>query len=202
MVSTVRLQQIQQQRQVKAAAAIAAAPHGGVLQHPLDAEYNNELAKAIVLLRSNGKPPNTIKAFQPKMEEYEQFCESCYPDDNFKYCLDESKLYRFMYYQAFREKKKAGGNKEALAAGSRFDIEEYRQVMNSYADAGRLVVTAGSAGTSVMFPQPSNPISRSTFDQYKACMKMIHEDQKSINVSVLFHGRCYGSRTAATFKIM
>ena len=137
MVSAVMLRQIQRQRQVQAAATVP--PARGLLQHPLDAEYNNELAKAIVQLRCNGKPTNTVKAFEPKMKEYEQFCEACYPDDNFKYCLDESKLYRFMYYQAFREKKKAGGNKEALAAGCRFDIDEYRQIMNSYADAGRII---------------------------------------------------------------
>ena len=179
MVSSVMLRQIQQRRQVSLATASSTTE--GPLQHPFDVEYNNELAKAIVQLRANGKPTNTVKAFQPKMEEYEQFCEQCYPDDNFKYCLDESKLYRFMYYQAFREKKKAGGNKEALASGSRFDVEEYRQIMNSYADAGRIATGGGSA----VFPQPTNPISRATFDQYKACMKMIHEDQKSINVCSL-----------------
>ena len=101
------LWQIQQRPKVSASALVA-IPTAESLQHRFDVEYNNELAKAIVQLRANGKPTNSVKAFQPKIEEYKQFCEQCYPDDNYKYCFDESKLYRFMMnYQAFsREKKK------------------------------------------------------------------------------------------------
>ena len=154
----------------------------GSLQHPNDVEFASELAKAVVTLRANGKPDNTVKAFQPKMEEYEQFCDACYPDDNYKYCLDDSKLYRFMYYQAFREKKKAGGNKVALASGTRFDAEEYRSIMKAYSDVGH---AAANGMEQIEFPLPSNPISRATFDQYKACMKLIHDDQKAMNVCAL-----------------
>jgi hypothetical protein len=130
--------------------------------------------KAVVQLRADGKPDNTVKAFKPKMEEFEQFCESCYPDDNYKYCIDDSKVYQFICITRHSEtRKKVGGNKEALAVGSHFDHDEYTRIMTTYGTGG---------GT---FPHPVNPIARSTFDQYKVCMKLIHEDQKSMNVCSL-----------------
>ena len=73
---------------------------------------------------------NTNKAYDPKTQEYYAFCDSLYPSVNnqFKYIVDAERLYRFLFYQSFCEKKSQKGWKKSEKQG--FDRDNYNYVMN------------------------------------------------------------------------
>lgn len=80
-------------------------------------------------------------------------------------------MYQFMYYQAFREQKKRGGQRIPRANKPVFDVDAFRDVMSCYTDP-----TTGLTRASI--PEPINPVSRSVFDQYKATFRKIYNIQK------------------------
>ena len=99
----------------------------------------------------------TAKAFDPNIKEFYQFCEYLYPNSLTKYHLDYDKVYKFMFYQAFRDKKKGGSNKQKQE-GVYFEIDVYKTVMKGF--------TASPGGEIVEedFPEPNNPIAICTFN--------------------------------------
>jgi Centromere DNA-binding protein complex CBF3 subunit, domain 2/Transcriptional activator of glycolytic enzymes len=152
-----------------------ASPTEGYINNPDDIGLNSNLEQAVVAIRNRDKPTNTRKTQEPKIKEFEKFCELCFPHDPYKYNLSPEKVYKFMYYQSFREKKKRGGrsNRARLQRGEYFDKEQYDEIMMAYG------VTAGPL---VAYPSPMNPIAKSTFEAYKAVLKMLHVDQEAKRV--------------------
>ena len=78
-------------------------------------------------------PENTIKQQQPKQQEYEEFCRTLYPGSDLAVIMNHEKVYKFMYYQAFREQKPRGGNSRRNRGTEgpkpQFDFEAYKAVM-------------------------------------------------------------------------
>ena len=101
----------QQKRNAATAEAVALTlakdgdSNQGSIRHPDDVELNARLAAAMAIVDSATTPVNTSKAFDPKEAEWYQFCDSAYGEDAFKYSITTEKLYRFFYYQSFREKR-------------------------------------------------------------------------------------------------
>ena len=143
-----------------------------VLTNPNDFLLNSQLEQATLEIREGFKPSNTNKAFDPKIDEYFQFCDKVYPHDPYKYVLDKEKVYRFMFFQAFREKKKSGGNRASLNAGIRFDYDAYKNVMRHFT-----VQEGEESEAGVGYPTPTHPIKPSTFSQYKAVFRKIFKVQ-------------------------
>ena len=77
-------------------------------------------------------PENSDKIYTGKTLEFEQFCDYVYPRDHYKYVVKPDKLYRFMFYQTFREQKKKGGNSKKRKSMIRFDPSDYDLVMQTY----------------------------------------------------------------------
>ena len=59
-----------------------------------------------------------MKAHQPKVAEYFEFCDEIYSKEHYKYHLTFEKVYRFMYYQAFRPLKPRGGKRKYHYGGT------------------------------------------------------------------------------------
>jgi hypothetical protein len=68
---------------------------------PNNVALNAVLAHGVAAADENVTPGNTLKQQDPKVEEYFQFCDLVYPNDRYKYILNQEKIYRFMWYQSF-----------------------------------------------------------------------------------------------------
>lgn len=172
----------QQARRAGQAAISPTRPHGSaavatggtLLRNPNDVGVNSRMAQFVQDSRHVGRPVNTTLAFEPKIMEFEEFCDHCYSHDPFRYNLDHEKLYKFMFYTSMREKKKRGGRRKKAAEGevnSKFDTEDYDRIASAFI-----------SGAMLDYPQPQNPISDATFQQYKAVLKSVHVEQRSTGV--------------------
>jgi hypothetical protein len=47
----------------------------------------------------------TVKEYNYKQLEYFEFCEALYSDTTFVYAVSATKLFQFLFYQAFRENR-------------------------------------------------------------------------------------------------
>jgi hypothetical protein len=151
----------------------AAPPH---LQHPNEIALNVNLQESVWRLLENDDPINTKKQQEPKMKEYFEFCRVMYPNDPHFTILKREKMYLFMYYQAFREKKKRGGSAASRANQGAFNLAHYREVMGSFVDP--------STGNNLAAtPAPAKPISKLVFDAYKATFRKLFRIQKMRGVS-------------------
>lgn len=143
----------------------------GVIAHPNENELNSNLEQTVLHLREELRPVNTAKAQDPKVLEYFQFCDIHYGHDPYKYVLECNKVYRFIWYQCFREQRKKGGTKAerlARSEGNYFHNEEYEAVMAEFRNGPR---------TGFDLPQPQRPIGKCTLDSYKAVFRKIYKVQ-------------------------
>jgi Centromere DNA-binding protein complex CBF3 subunit, domain 2 len=200
MVSTSELIRLRQGRRVITASP---TPRSPPLRNPTDVHINVQLERSVVHLNESFRPTNTMKAHGPKIDEFFEFCDSIYGHDPYKYNLSFEKVYRFMFFQSFRELKKRGGPRKQRKKKStrtsdvddvsvdaeeeddgeeaspviRFDREAYDAVMSGF---------SGVPGQGLLLPpSPSKPMSWSSFDQYKQVIKRIYRVQKQENVNSL-----------------
>jgi hypothetical protein len=83
-----------------------------LIVHPNENELNSNLEQTILHLREELRPENTAKAQDPKSLEFFHFCDLQYSHDPYRYILDCNKVYRFIWFQCFREQRKKGGPKK------------------------------------------------------------------------------------------
>ena len=88
------------------------------LRHPNDVNATVQMQRAVVELNESFRPTNTSRAHQPKVAEYFQFCDQIYSLKQYKYHLSFEKVYRFMYFQAFRPLKTRGGKRKYNLGGT------------------------------------------------------------------------------------
>ena len=75
---------------------------------------------------------NTDRAYNSKVLEFLQFCDVSQPDEKNPRVITPLKVFEFLYYCAFRKKKKTYCKKNNLANGHvvRFKYEEYLDVLD------------------------------------------------------------------------
>jgi hypothetical protein len=95
------------------------------------------------------------------MKEYFEFCRVMYPNDPYFNILKREKMYQFMYYQAFREKKNRGVSIASQVNQGAFNLAHYREVMGSFVD-----------------PSTGNNLSKSVFGANKATFRKLFHIQK------------------------
>ena len=83
-----------------------------LLQTPANAGQTAALRIGVHNLLAAEVPENTRKAQDPKQSEFNNFCKKIYPNDPHATILNHEKVYKFMYYQTFREQKPRGGSKK------------------------------------------------------------------------------------------
>ena len=71
-------------------------------------------------------PNNTKLAYQNFQEEFKGFCEAKHPNDHFPHCVTEEKLFGFLWYQAYREKRPRSQKHDT------FDLEDYEKVVSAH----------------------------------------------------------------------
>jgi hypothetical protein len=82
-------------------------------------------------------------------------------------------VYKFMYYQSFREQKQRGGKKQQQDKEP-FNLELYRELMSNFNG-----YEPDSAEALENYPKPSKPIGIAVFDQYKAVFRKMYKVQKA-----------------------
>lgn len=135
------------------------------------------MQRSVINLNESLRPSNTDKCHRPKAEEYFEYCESVYPDDPYKYNLNDERVYRFMFYHAFRDLKKRGGRKSTGAP--RFVRAEYDRVLGPFDGTPR------SPGQTPAPVQSLKPISHHSFGQYKQVIRKIFRSQQMENTNSL-----------------
>ena len=141
---------------------------GMLLRDPNDLVLNSRLEQGVLQLRESYRPSNTSKAQDPKEEEYMQFCDALYPHDVHRHVLNADRVYRFIIFQAFREKRRRGGRRGLGDQANFFDLDAYNTVMDS---------TGGTTGNVVEFPSPAKPTGPAVFNAYKAVIRKIYKKQ-------------------------
>jgi Centromere DNA-binding protein complex CBF3 subunit, domain 2 len=176
---TIAARMQQQANRVAVVATGTNTPTMASLPNPEDVGVNSALEQAVLEMSESLWPGNTQKAFDPKIDEYFQFCNYVYPHDLYRYNLSYDKVYRFMFYVAFRNNKTKAGTKESRKArreavknGIHFDPESYNNVMSTFRG-----ITTGAEITEADWPKPEYPISLSNFEQYKAVFRKIYKVQ-------------------------
>ena len=71
---------------------------------------------------------NTKKAYDPKIEEFKEFCNDQFSHHDFPSCVTEEKTFAFLYYQAFREIRRRGRKKRNNADDFTFDSMDYNRM--------------------------------------------------------------------------
>jgi hypothetical protein len=144
-------------------------PHQPIqpIQPPLTVDMNPILEQTVLAIQRDYTPDNSNDIYYNKTKEYFQFCDYCYPTDNYNKVLDANKLYRFMFYQVFRNQKKRGG-KRVTENSIRFDPVDYNLITTKY--------QTWMLGNSNVEPaKPALPVQNSTMDQYKAVFRKLHK---------------------------
>jgi hypothetical protein len=160
-----------QAEEAAARAAGVLSPRTGV-RNPVAVAAHGRMTEFVHNSRSIGRPENSQRVYEPKIREFEHFCELNYPNDRYVHVLDAKKVYDFMFYQAFREKKKRGGNKAQRDNGPVFNQEEYLQLTAAFFNNEAVVP----------YPSPKDPLLDATFSQYKAVIKSLHTEQRTRGV--------------------
>jgi hypothetical protein len=113
-------------------------------------------------------------AYDSARKEYREFCESLYSNEEYKYLVDDRKMFYFMFYTAMREQKSKGGKRRKnTAALPQFNRAEYDAVLARYS-------VWWEESTTQELPHPTNPVGIQAMTQYKAGVKAEWEHQVSL----------------------
>ena len=94
------------------------------------------VARSIAKASESAKPINTKKAYQPKITEFKQFCDSIYGGEDNPRFVTEEKVYGFVSYHAHRTKlttnKKKSISDEAVQRFDRLDYDKVLDLIESF----------------------------------------------------------------------
>ena len=145
-----------------------AVGHHAPTAHSQPSELDNNLTSSITEQTKAITPEATSKQYDPKIREYKAFCDHAYSNDTFPHSLTKWKLYRFMYYQSFREQKKRGGRRRNPPPI--FDAQEYDRIISYYHTNNE----ASSETMLTNMPNPKKPIKAMMFEAYKSALRRYH----------------------------
>ena len=102
---------VQHAAQRNATAAVVAAAAG--LQNTVLEQTLDFMGEVVQRTNAENRRSNTKAAYDPKVEEYYQFCNhfAHHIPLAMRYTVTHEKLYAFLVYQAFREQRTRGGGK-------------------------------------------------------------------------------------------
>ena len=178
-------------------ATVDSSPDGGV---PAVIERTHVFLQSFMqAYKLQNRPLNTRLAIDPKIREWEAFCNHVYPElpEDQRFLLNHENSYKFLLYQAFRPKKPQGGKKRSRVVLEEEDIEEeaqesplvvirgsraagfnpstYDSVMEQFADHNTTIRMDSLDD----LPHPENPVGFDTVNTYKAALITIHDVQKT-----------------------
>ena len=142
---------------------------------PQAAETNSRLEDVALRITQGERPANTSLAYDPKEEEWRQYCRHVYPHNRTAEILNKDRVYRFLFYQCFREMKKRGGRRGGGRWAQVFDTESYDSLMRSVDTGADQLAT----------PCPRKGLAHQAIAQYKAVLKNLYRRQVVDKVQAL-----------------
>jgi hypothetical protein len=150
--------------------------HGSPLLGPPPS--TTHLQQAVLRGLDEYRGGGSIVAYDSARQEYREFCESLYPNDEFKFLVNDQKAFLFIFYSAMREQKSRGGKRKrkepGAASGPLFNRADYDAVLKRYA------VWWDTDNTGEL-PHPTNPVGIEALTHYKAGVRAEWEHQVSMN---------------------
>jgi hypothetical protein len=156
-------------------AAPVAIANQQTLTQPEETLLDSQLEQTVLRITSEYRPASSSTIYDAKSNEYFQYCTSCYPNDPYAKVLSQYKVYRFIFYQSFRNAKKRGGTQAQRESGAKFLRSDYDSVMDTYK-----LWLASNDGMAP--PEPTKPVGKQTIDQYKAVLRWIYKNQTAQRV--------------------
>jgi hypothetical protein len=112
----------------------------------LDASASNvtEMERRLLVDKQADKPLNTDKAYDPKLQEFMEFCEEIFPSPVTGpvadcYMVTEEKVFQFTWYQTYREQRQRGGRQKHTREGEtvcetvrKFNKTDYDKVVEEH----------------------------------------------------------------------
>lgn len=143
------------------------------------------MESSVLDLTEQNRKDNTKIAYDPKREEFRQFCDYKYGhlQAEKRYHIDNDKVYTFMWYQSFREKKPQGGrggkrkrndemsgepDDEEENTSGKFNTSKFQTLVDSH-NARR------QHSQQQEVPEPRSGIGISAFRQYKAAIRKLYD---------------------------
>ena len=122
------------------------------------------------------KVKNTKRAYDPKILEFRQFCDSIYGNDYLAQIVTEEKNFAFLFYQAHRVKKQTKSQRSCTDSGvSRFDHNDYdevtKQIRQSYEKTDDCPM--------------GDVLGFNMVNQYRCAIKRILREQRDNNANTL-----------------
>ena len=136
---------------------------------PVETEADSKREQVVLRLTDWNRPENTMQAYDGKTEEYYEYCDVLYPHKRNRYILNPTYVYRFIFYQAMRPKKKRG-RRPSKRIGGHFDLELYKETMAKYE------AWFENADNSPPV-EPDNPVGEATIALYKTVLRNIYRKQ-------------------------
>ena len=76
-------------------------------------DLNSQLDQTVLAVQRAYRPDNTKQILERIQHEFFEFCDATKAaNDSYSRVLNGTKVYRFMFYQTFREQKKKGGKRK------------------------------------------------------------------------------------------
>jgi hypothetical protein len=76
------------------------------LTQPEETAFDSQLEQTVLQIQSEYRPDSTSTIYDAKSQEYFAYCTSLYPTNPYAKVLSQYKVYRFVFYQCFRDQKK------------------------------------------------------------------------------------------------
>ena len=143
------------------------------------AQQLNEVEATTVMLQAAqqinmlSRKENTAKAYDPKAQEYYDFCNFLYPMLHLstRFTVTSEKLLRFLSYQAFRNKRKMGGQKKGQYDS--FDPKDFTRVSNLYTSS----LQSKRDNPNYKIPDPKDPLGFDAINTYCSTVQNIWSEQ-------------------------
>jgi hypothetical protein len=116
---------------------------------------------------------NTVKSYEPRVMEFREYCDYVFSDLGPErwYTVTHEKVYPFMFYQCFREKKPHASQR---SSNFYFNHEDYIAIHHKYSSL--------TVNQPVEYPKACLGIEESVMS-YKAAIQKFHADQRDARIN-------------------
>ena len=160
-------------------------------------QLTTHLQQAVLRGLEENRGAGSGVAYDSARQEYREFCASVYPDDEFKFLVNDEKAFYFMFYTAMREQKPRGGNRKRKTPGAAdtalFNRADYDAVLLRYHVWWQTERTGE-------LPHPVNPVGIESLTHYKAGVKAEWEHQVSMNSNTFSWDLIWTQRSKKVFE--
>ncbi|KAG7370192.1 centromere DNA-binding like protein [Nitzschia inconspicua] len=129
-------------------------------------------AEIVNQLYNENMRANTARSYEPRVEEFKAYCDVVFSGlgPERRYTVTHEKIYPFMFYQCFREKKTPASRGAKIP---RFNLDDYIAIHSKYS----------SPTPDQRVDDPKVCLGLESIMSYKAALQKFHADQRDDNIN-------------------